>query len=140
MRFKGRVRSPLTFIGGIATSLIFLILSAIPFLEYILPWMLTIFGEDNFLPVFIYLGSILLISGIISGYFAGNTKLGIINSLITFILYVIVIYFVIRPLYNLIIILLPFNLIISSLSGHLGGIICGRRKLYKKKVLKTRKT
>lgn len=123
-------RSKKTMFLGLSLGLIFLIGSfiltfivAYPFLE----------GADEtawgiVIIFYIFIG--LSGSSLISGYFAGNQRMGFINGVIFFVIFAVSLIVFVPGTAGIVLLVIPFAIIICGAAGNYGGLIRERRKLY----------
>ncbi len=78
----------------------------------------------------LYISLTLFATGTISGYFAGNPRMGLRNGIISFILLVFLIGMVIPVALPTFIAFFPFGLIVCAAAGYYGGRLRDKKKLY----------
>ncbi len=78
----------------------------------------------------LYISLTLFATGTLSGYFAGNPRMGLRNGIISFILLVVLIGIVLPTALPTFIAYLPFGSIVCAAAGYYGGRLRDKKKLY----------
>ncbi len=127
---KGRDkdRSRKTMLEGLFTGTVILIMIFYAFSPLFIQFMGNLIIYISLIILFISIG--LLSSTFVSGYFAGNPKMGTTNGFIFFALVLIVVSFFYPYSFYMWIIASPFAIIICAAAGFYGGLMCDKRKLY----------
>ncbi len=78
----------------------------------------------------LYISLTLFATGTISGYFAGNPRMGLRNGIIFFVLLIFLIGIVLPAALPTFIAFFPFGLIVCAAAGYYGGRLRDKKKLY----------
>jgi hypothetical protein len=78
----------------------------------------------------IYLPIVIAISSIVSGYFAGTPKMGRNNGVLFYFIFAIMITVLVPGIWESLISIAPFILIVCIAMGYFGGLKCDERRLY----------